>query len=469
MIRFNLKSMSLLGAAAFALALAAQADDNAPLPSTPDPKLGYELLLSKPMAGKIMKTADLDRLWQIWEPEEKAKAEVATPEERRKMAFARYGWAERPNDKSGLPLDYTEDGHGNLVTNCFSCHGGSFAGKTMPGGGNQHVDMTALATDVQKLKLLDAGRDPSTIKDIKLPFGAPLNYTRGETNAVIFAPVLAAMRDHDMNIVPMRNPGPLDHHDMNAPAWWNVKHKQKLYMDGFAPKSVRQIMPFAMSPTISGEELRGFEPAFVHILAYIENLESPVYPYSVDKKLAAKGREAFELSCARCHGVHGDRANQKDYKWPAKAVPLKEIGTDPIRFGAIKKEHRIEANAGYFQYYGKDPVDLESVGYMAPPLWGVWATAPYFHNGAVPTIEHVFNAAKRPKVWKNIDESAFDEKRIGLKVEELDAVPEGLNGRQQRYYYDTTMASHSKEGHTFPDTELNADEKIAVAEYLKTL
>ena len=31
-------------------------------------------------------------------------------------------------------------------------------------------------------------------------------------------------------------------------------------------------------------------------------------------------------------------------------------------------------------------------GYVAPPLDGVWITAPYFHNGSVPTIEAVLNS-----------------------------------------------------------------------------
>ena len=52
------------------------------------------------------------------------------------------------------------------------------------------------------------------------------------------------------------------------------------------------------------------------------------------------------------------------------------------------------------------------------PTWrNVALTAPYFHNGSVPTIEDVFTVAKRPKIWRNADEDAFDEKAVGLKVE----------------------------------------------------
>src|SRR5256885_8025425 len=38
-------------------------------------------------------------------------------------------------------------------------------------------------------------------------------------------------------------------------------------------------------------------------------------------------------------------------------------------------------------------------GYIAPPLDGIWATAPFFHNGSVPTLEGVLDSTKRPAKW----------------------------------------------------------------------
>ncbi|MBI1783535.1 cytochrome c [Candidatus Sumerlaeota bacterium] len=473
-LKLYFKNLVLGGAAMASLGFGvrvAKADDSAPprdtidltMGLTPDPKKGYELILHEPMAAPIMKVADVERIWQAWEPEEKAKAEKATPEQRHKMIFERYGWAERPDDKSGLPLDYTEDGRGNLVTNCFSCHGGHVAGKTIPGMGNAHIDMTALATDVMRLRKLDAGGDPQSVKDVIGPFNTPLNFHRGVTNAVIFAPMINALRDPSLAKELTANPDMLKHHDMNAPAWWNYKKKDMIYCDAFAPKTHRQLMPFALSPTFSDEKFHSFEPNFVHIEAYISTLQPPKYPFSVDQKVADKGREVFEMTCARCHGTYGPSG-----KYPNKVVPIKDIGTDPVRLTAITREMREKTNSDWLQYYGAYPVKLESTGYIAPPLDGIWATAPYFHNGSVPTISDVFNVKQRPKIWKR-DEDGYDQKKIGLVVEVFDAVPEGLNPRQQRAYYDTTHVGDSAAGHTFPDDELNAEEKIQVMEYLKTL
>ena len=90
-----------------------------------------------------------------------------------------------------------------------------------------------------------------------------------------------------------------------------------------------------------------------------------------------------------------------------------------------------------------------------------------FHNGAAPTLWAVMNPTKRPKVWKRT-EDGYDKTKVGLEVEEFDAVPKKLTPRIKRMYYDTSHKGNSASGHTFPDV-LNAQEKVAVIEYLKTL
>ena len=148
-------------------------------------------------------------------------------------------------------------------------------------------------------------------------------------------------------------------------------------------------------------------------------------------------------------------------------VQLGEVGTDPLRLTAVSKENREWDNTTWLQYDGKYPVWLESKGYLAPPLDGVWASAPYFHNGAAPTLWAVMNPNARPKVWKRT-ENGYDAEKVGLEVEVLDAVPEGLSERVRRMYYDTSHVGNSAAGHDFPDI-LDDEEKRAVIEYLKTL
>ncbi|WP_372862687.1 hypothetical protein [Spongiibacter sp.] len=42
----------------------------------------------------------------------------------------------------------------------------------------------------------------------------------------------------------------------------------------------------------------------------------------------------------------------------------------------------------------------KTVGYVTPPLHGVWASAPYLHNGSVPTVWGILDPDTRPKVWR---------------------------------------------------------------------
>lgn len=438
--------------------------DDLNLGITPDPQKGYEILLNTPMAAPVLKESDIDNLWKVWDKTSKALAEAADPQTRRDMTFERYGWAKRPApDATGLPLGYLPDGNGNLATNCFACHGGQVGGTTIPGAGNVHIDLTTLATDVRNLRIHDAGGDYSKMSDAQAPFKTPLSIHRGSTNAVVFASVFAGLRDPKRGKLYTEHPEELLHHDINPPAWWNFKKKDMIYADAFAPKTPRQLMPFAFSPFHTLEQFYGFEENFVHIKAYIESIEPPKYPHPIDRELAEKGREIFNRVCTDCHGTYGPNG-----RYPNKVVEIDDVQTDDRRLRSIYRRDREATNAGWLQYFGKHPVNLESKGYIAQPLDGIWASAPYLHNGSVPTLYHLFNVDKRPKVWKH-SYTGYDPERVGLLVEEFDAVPETQTTAQHRAYYDTETPGSSAQGHTYPDDELYEDEKIAVIEYLKTL
>ena len=110
-------------------------------------------------------------------------------------------------------------------------------------------------------------------------------------------------------------------------------------------------------------------------------------------------------------------------------------------------------------------------GYQAPPLDGVWATAPYFHNGSVPTLDGVLNSAARPEVFTRsfrTAEADYDAAKVGWRVTEVPPPDAKLPGHERRKVYDTTQPGRSNAGHTYGD-DLTADERRAVIEYLKTL
>ena len=100
-------------------------------------------------------------------------------------------------------------------------------------------------------------------------------------------------------------------------------------------------------------------------------------------------------------------------------------------------------------------------GYVAPPLDGVWATAPYLHNGSIPDLVSLLDPTDRPTVWtRSFSSSAYDYDRVGWPWVEGEAGEPGA--------YDTTALSYSNQGHDFGGA-LDDTERAAVLEYLKTL
>jgi cytochrome c peroxidase len=151
-------------------------------------------------------------------------------------------------------------------------------------------------------------------------------------------------------------------------------------------------------------------------------------------------------------------------------VPLDVVCTDPVRLHALSPAGRKRYEATWFCDFGRETVVADPQGYLAPPLDGVWASAPYLHNGSVPTLEDLFHSDARPTVWRRTSTDGYDQRRVGLEVERLEELPVEVRNdpRERRRYFDTRLHGKSAAGHTFPDV-LDAAEKQAVLEYLKTL
>jgi mono/diheme cytochrome c family protein len=342
------------------------------------------------------------------------------------------------------------------------CHGGSICGKSYVGLGNSTLDFQAFAEELGKAQG-GAGRTPFHFANV-----------RGTSEAGGMAVFLLGFREPDLKL--RVKPVDLKLKDdlcEDPPAWWLLKKKKTMYWTGGADaRSVRSIMQFMMSPLNPPSVFEREESTFKDIQAFLLSLEPPKYPFPINQGLAKKGEKLFGNHCARCHGTYGENST-----YPNKIVPLDEIGTDPKRFYGISKEFGDAYNASWFAkegsgWFANGFLAKESKGYQAPPLDGLWATAPYFHNGAAPTVYHVLNSKARPKYYTrsfDTDEAAYDKEKLGWKIEVLS---QGANPKlppiEQRKIYDTTLPGRSNSGHTFGD-ELTDKERFAVIEYLKTL
>jgi mono/diheme cytochrome c family protein len=377
----------------------------------------------------------------------------------------RYGLPLAPYPNNGYPMGLREAkglfGKG-LATDCMLCHGGAILGKSYIGLPNSTLDYQAM---FEELSAADG-------RAVKTPFA--FSNVRGTTEAGAFAVYLLSFREPDLRL----RSEPLDfglRDDLceDPPAWWLFKKKRTIYHTGGGDaRSVRSLMQFMLSPLNPPSAFEREEATFADIQAYLKTIEPPKYPLPIDAELARKGEQLFLQNCAKCHGTYG-----KDWTYPNKVVPLAEIGTDPTRYHGLSEKFGRYYNRSWFaqekqgwladEYPGKF-----QPGYQAPPLDGIWATAPYFHNGSVPTVYHVLNSKARPKIFTRsyrTGEEDYDPVKLGWKVQVLERGPDpSVPPLERRRVYDTTRPGRGNGGHPFGD-KLSEPERMAVIEYLKTL
>ena len=364
-----------------------------------------------------------------------------------------------PNDDlpMGLRKAWSKDGRTfGLQLDCLVCHGGSIGGKSYVGLGNSTLDLQPLLNAMTRA----SGQRPPL-----LTFN--LNSARGTVNAGQLSIVLFSLRNPDLTFRSYPLPLGANLPEQDVPAWWTLKKKSTLYLDAKTDgESARSIMQFYLGE-LSGDQFAAYEPAFVDLLAYIKSIEPPKYPFAVDNAKVETGKLVFEKNCAECHGTYGENAT-----YPDLIVSLDIVKTDRARADGVSDRSIDHYNATWFGQV--HPVDktIED-GYKAPPLDGIWATAPYLHNGSVPTLADLLESDRRPDMFlrqPSTDFEHYDRQNVGWKVQRLDPTtrPKFDDAFATRSVFDASRYGLGNRGHTFGD-KLSADERSAVIEYLKTL
>jgi|688.fasta_scaffold40422_3 hypothetical protein len=109
---------------------------------------------------------------------------------------------------------------------------------------------------------------------------------------------------------------------------------------------------------------------------------------------------------------------------------------------AAQRDNVVEAEIGY--------------AYKARPLNGVWATAPYLHNGSVPSLAELLKPSAQRKRTFHVGSIEFDPVTVGFVDDP--AFPE----------FDTNQKGNSNSGHDYGG-ELSAEQRFDLLEYLKSL
>jgi cytochrome c5 len=233
-------------------------------------------------------------------------------------------------------------------------------------------------------------------------------------------------------------------------------------------------------------------------------------------ELAARGKAIYEKSCKGCHETD-DRVGPTKMLYQDRLYPASRIGTDPrqaenldpigermnqalrtltlgVRGRYYEKQGIPEATRAdwelrdlrggeFFRWtHNGESVQQELYGnnygnvapglhYRARHLAGIWAVAPFLHNGSVPTLWDLLQpSSHRPRYFRNTISTAYDPIRMGIYYAEADGRVRRCKD-DDRECFDTTLPGNDNRGHEGAEfgTELSPQDKQALMEYLKVL
>ncbi|MFM9863617.1 MAG: hypothetical protein ACKVRO_08420 [Micropepsaceae bacterium] len=197
------------------------------------------------------------------------------------------------------------------------------------------------------------------------------------------------------------------------------------------------------------------------IMQFLKAYRPQPFPGSVDTAMAGRGRMLYARACASCHGDYSDEARPNLVMFPNWQG---DAGTDGLRAQAFS---RALGDAVSGTAYDARIAVRPGNGYVAPPLTGLWASAPYLHNGSVPTLWALLSPDQRPPRFQ-VGGHALDLSRVGLRIGVDGSYPAGYTAFADPVWIDTQRPGLGNQGHRFGE-EFSDTEKLDLIEFLKGL
>lgn len=399
----------------------------------------------------------------------------------------------RPTYRMGASFINRYDAKG-LTFSCAACHSANLFGKSVLGmtnrfpRANDYFIAGKLATSNISTHLFETITNASEgelklFKELK----ANVPYIKSkhphalglDTSLSIVAMSLARRSDDeiaskDPYIAKHPRPEPLEHFmaDSKPAVWWNIKYKNRWLSDGSVVSGNPIYTNILWNEISRGTDLEVLEKWLDENPKIIEELATAVFSTEAPKftdffdankfdlESAKRGQKHFEKMCTKCHGKYEknwDKANNKymsmnellqtskvDYP---KQTEVKDVGTDPNRYLGMQSllvlnNLRISKKNGV--------VIKTQKGYVPPPLVGIWARWPYFHNNSIPSLCALFTPPElrpivyysRPAANKDID---FDKDCNGYPDSSSYSALEKL--KRKKYKYDTRNDGMHNSGH----------------------
>jgi hypothetical protein len=244
------------------------------------------------------------------------------------------------------------------------------------------------------------------------------------------------------------------------------------------------------------------------VASFINTVPAAPYPFALNYEKAQQGWEIYKKQCYDCHKP----GNRRVYK---------ELGTDMNRALAVSQPGAYETFLKAFEIGVRGPLcstipknstftyrtgrksqplaqakpclepagtifpdrsKPQTQGYLASNLDGVWSTAPYLHNGSVPTLRHLLNKKLRNEAKQFVRGSLiYDQVNLGYEWR-----PKNINRAMEptTFLYDASRDGLSNKGHDQYELKVKTpagsrtyqldysddpEELEALLEYMKTI
>ncbi len=305
-----------------------------------------------------------------------------------------------------------------------------------------------------------------------------------------------AERDPVISARPRPNPLEKEVADSKPAPWWTVKYKTRWLSDGSVISGNPIFTNFLWNEIGRGADLPELVLWMEQNRGIIEDLTTAVFAtrapewkeflsaYPIDLERARRGERLYRESCAGCHGQYEKSWNAPDsgttigVRYPTR-TRIKDVGTDPGRRLGMKELARALNPLRFSQQY--DIVIEEQAGYVPPPLDGIFARFPYFHNNSIPNLCALMTPpAHRPKTYYSgeVEDPSkhFDPDCVGYPVGPK-TPPEWRTAKDSaEHLFDTGRPGLSNDGHyrkifTREDgsEKFTPIQKRDLIEFLKTL
>lgn len=278
--------------------------------------------------------------------------------------------------------------------------------------------------------------------------------------------------------------------DSKPAVWWNLKYKNRWLSDGSVISGNPIFTNILWNEIGRGAELRVLDSwlnvnkqKLRELTTAVFSIEPPqitdFFPAEkIDIAAAKRGQKLFLKMCSGCHGTY-----EKNWDFPQEgnftpAEKLKtskvlfktkivDVGTDPYRrlmMKSLEKLNDLEISKRF------NTVIQAQQGYVAPPLVGIWARWPYFHNNSVPSLCALLSMPdERPKFYYSgeaVDpQSDFDFDCNGYPLG--NRTPE--NWKVSNHLYDTSKMGLSNQGHSKNYEQIGTQERRDLIRFLQTL